>query len=130
MLFDHFLKLLPPRPEILEVGPGTGQATTALVSREAIVTAVEPGARLGAILSSKQDATRLRIINSFIEDANLEKAAYDVVFAAAAYRWVAPDYRIEIPLRVLKRGGVFATIDLIQVQSPEDGGYFEQAARI
>jgi 16S rRNA A1518/A1519 N6-dimethyltransferase RsmA/KsgA/DIM1 with predicted DNA glycosylase/AP lyase activity len=37
---------LPSAPEVLEVGPGTGQATRDLLARGAVVHAVEIGRRV------------------------------------------------------------------------------------
>jgi len=42
-VFDYLFDLLPPRPNILEVGPGTGQATRDLLRRGAVVHAIEIG---------------------------------------------------------------------------------------
>lgn len=49
-LFDDLFALLPTRPHILEVGPGTGQATRNLLSRGATVDAIEIGPRMAAKL--------------------------------------------------------------------------------
>jgi SAM-dependent methyltransferase len=57
-LYDRVRPAYPPAviddvaalgPRILEIGPGTGQATRALVERGAEVTAVERGPQLAAI---------------------------------------------------------------------------------
>jgi hypothetical protein len=40
-LFDALFEALPPQPEIVEVGPGTGQATKDLLARGATVHAIE-----------------------------------------------------------------------------------------
>ena len=42
-LFDDIFGLLPARPHVLEVGPGTGQATRDLLARGATVRAIEIG---------------------------------------------------------------------------------------
>jgi SAM-dependent methyltransferase len=42
-LYADLSKLLPPRPLILEVGPGTGQATRVLLADGVLVDAVEIG---------------------------------------------------------------------------------------
>src|SRR5262245_65787337 len=49
-LFDDLFALLPTRPHILEVGPGTGQATRNLVSHGATVHAIEIGPGMAAKL--------------------------------------------------------------------------------
>jgi SAM-dependent methyltransferase len=47
-LFDELASRVPPPADVLEVGPGTGQATGALLERGYRVLAVELGARLAA----------------------------------------------------------------------------------
>jgi len=64
-LFDELAAALPRSPVVVEVGPGTGQATKGLVARGARVTAVELGAHLGACRCRKSIAcgslTRQRV---------------------------------------------------------------------
>src|SRR4029077_19530388 len=50
-LFDELAAALPPAPVVVEVGPGTGQATKGLVAGGARVTAVEWGPHLAAVLA-------------------------------------------------------------------------------
>ena len=47
---DELLQMLPPGPEIVEVGPGTGQPTRDLLARGASVHAVEIGAAMAGPL--------------------------------------------------------------------------------
>src|SRR5438067_10261104 len=49
-LFDYLFDLLPPRPNILEVAPGTCQATRDLLRRGAVVHAIEIGPAMAARL--------------------------------------------------------------------------------
>lgn len=61
VLFDALFDLLPSKPEIVEVGPGTGQATKNLLARGASVRAVEIGPALAAILRANLTSDRLDI---------------------------------------------------------------------
>ena len=47
-MFDDLFRLLLPGPVVLEVGPGTGQATRDLLDRGAVVHAVEIGPAMAA----------------------------------------------------------------------------------
>ena len=130
-LFDELFALLPPEPRIVEVGPGTGQATADLLKRGAVVTAVEIGYDLASFLARKLGADdRLKVIRSSFEDAPLSLAAYDAVVSATAYHWVQPPARLEKPAAVLKPHGRLAVIDTNQVASPVDRGYFERVRPI
>lgn len=130
-LFDALFAMLPPRAmpaRAVEVGPGTGQATGALLARGAHVTAVEIGANLAAFLARKfADQPRLIVLNAAFEDAALPEASWDLVLSATAYHWVRADTRITKPHVLLAPGGVLAVIDTIQVRDDADRGYFERS---
>lgn len=128
VLFDELFAALPSEPQIVEVGPGTGQATRELVQRGARVTAVELGERF---------ANRLRtvfptvdVVHDEFESAPLPAQTFDAVVSATAYHWVRPDQQIERPRHLLRPGGRLAVIDLIQVDSPDDPDYFDRVQPI
>lgn len=129
-LFDHLFDRLPNDPSVVEVGPGTGQATARLIERGALVTAVELGPNLAMTLAAKFPDPPVTVVNAPFESAELSLASFDAVVAATAYHWVEPTQRVERPNALLRRGGLVAIIDLIQVDSPSDGGYFERVQPI
>jgi SAM-dependent methyltransferase len=95
-LFDKAFRYLRERvevaePQVVEIGPGTGQATRSLLERGARVTAVEIGASLSAFLRRKfAGESRLEVISAPFEVARLESGAYDLVFSATAFHWIDP----------------------------------------
>lgn len=129
-LFDALFQALPSQPEIVEVGPGTGQATKDLLARGAIVHAVEIGAAMAARLRSNLGTARLLVSVGAFEDLNIPPASCDAVFAATAYHWIAPAAQTDRPASILRPGGVVAIVDLIQVDSPSDLGFFAAAQPI
>jgi SAM-dependent methyltransferase len=130
-LYDTLFDMLPPEPNILEVGPGTGQATADLLKRGAIVTAVEIGREMASFLERKLGANdHLIVMRSSFEDADLPTGTYDAVVSATAYHWVLPPARLEKPAAILKPHGTIAVIDTNQVASPVDGGYLERVQPI
>src|SRR3954466_9157937 len=60
-IFDALFERLPPKPKIVEVGPGTGQATNDLLVRGASVHAIDIGPAMAAKLRSKVPSDRLRV---------------------------------------------------------------------
>ncbi|MEZ5380229.1 MAG: methyltransferase domain-containing protein [Microthrixaceae bacterium] len=88
-LFDQLFELLPPHPEIVEVGPGTGQATRDLLARGASVHAVEIGPAMAAKLRGNHESERLQVTVGDFEVLNLEPVGADAVFSASAYHWVS-----------------------------------------
>jgi SAM-dependent methyltransferase len=129
-LFDELFALLPDRPSVLEVGPGTGQATRDLLAHRATVHAIEIGPAMAEKLRQVLPARDLSIAVGDFEHVPADGASYDCVFSATAYHWIEPRARLDRPAGLLKRGGVVAIVDLIQVDSPNDRGFFAAAQPI
>ena len=122
---------LPASPHVLEMGPGTGQLTEQLLRYGAQVTAVELGPNLARLLESKLGMHGgLRVMNASFEDAPVEPGSFDGVVAATAYHWVADEAKATRPAELLRAGGCVGVIDLIQVDSPVDRGYFDRVQSI
>lgn len=86
-LFDGLFAVLPPRARVLEVGPGTGQATRDLLARGADVHAVEIGPAMAEKLREVLPAEELRITVGDFERVPSDEASFDCVFSATAYHW-------------------------------------------
>ncbi len=123
-MFDSLFEILPSTPTIIEVGPGTGQATTDLLSRGATVHAIEIGPSMAAALRANLDTDQLHITVGDFELVSLPPSSADAVFSATAYHWISPSSQTDQPAVVLRPGGVVAIVDLIQVHSPDDAGFF------
>ena len=129
-MFDELFRLLPNPPVVLEVGPGTGKATRDLLRRGAIVHAVEIGPAMAAKLRKVLPSSALTITIGDFEEVHVEEHGFDAVFSATAYHWISPKAQVDRPARVLKPGGVVAIVDLNQVSSPDDKGFFAAAQPI
>lgn len=123
-LFDALFELLPTEPRIVEVGPGTGQATRDLLDRGAWVHAVEIGPAMAARLRANLASDRLRVTVGDFEVVDLTPGAANAVFSATAYHWVSAEAQTSRPAELLQRSGVLTIVDLIQVDSPDDAGFF------
>ena len=126
-MFDELFRLLPSHPAVVEVGPGTGKATGDLLSRGASVYAVEIGPAMAAKLCEVHPSPALTVIVGDFEETDLEEHGFDAVFSATAYHWISQKAQVDRPASVLKPGGVVAIVDLNQVSSPEDKGFFAAA---
>jgi len=131
-LFDDLFALLPAGCELCEVGPGTGQATGDLLARGAHVTAVELGSAMAQRLVTRlgQHPGLVKVINAPFEHAGLADDAYDAVFSATAYHWVPTWAQTAQPARILRRAGVLAIVDTLQVDADEDDGFWERVQPI
>jgi len=129
-LFDVVFEMLPSAPTIVEVGPGTGQATRDLLARGASVHAVEIGPATAAKLRQNCPSTRLSVSIGDFEEIELPQSSADAVFSATAYHWISPPAQTNRPAFLLRPGGVLAIVDLIQVTDPADHGFFDAAQPI
>jgi SAM-dependent methyltransferase len=126
-MFVDLFSLLPSHPSVLEVGPGTGQATGDLLGHGATVHAIEIGPATARKLREVLPTNALAITVGDFEETPTEHHTYDCVFSATAYHWVSPAKQLDRPAELLKSQGVFAVVDLIQVDSPNDRGFFAAA---
>src|SRR5271154_3999877 len=126
-LFDVLFQMLPSHPEIVEVGPGTGQATKDLLARGASVLAIEIGPATAAKLRSNLPSDRLRVDVGDFEVMEIAAGEADAVFSATAYHRISREAQTDRPAAILRPGGGMAIVDLIQVQSPDDAGFFAAA---
>jgi SAM-dependent methyltransferase len=72
---------------VLEVGPGTGQATRRLLDLGARILALEPDPALAAYLKATLGAG-IEIRVTALEEAELEAAGFDLAVAASSFHWV------------------------------------------
>jgi SAM-dependent methyltransferase len=129
-LFDALCGMVGARPSVLEVGPGTGQATRDLLQRGARVHAVELGPAMAGRLRDALPSSNLTITIGDFEHVPVGAAAYDALFAATAYHWIEPAAQLDRPAQLLRPGGLVAIVDLIQVDSDVDRGFFDAAQPI
>ncbi len=79
---------LGPGSRVVEIGPGTGQATGRLLDAGSSVTAVELSNEMALELRAKLGHRDLEIIVGAFEDVTLERASFDLVTAATSFHWV------------------------------------------
>jgi SAM-dependent methyltransferase len=129
-LYDDLFADLRPEPHVVEVGPGTGQATRDLLAHGAHVHAIEIAPAMAEMLRNNLPSTDLTITISDFESADIAPRSADAIFSATAYHWVSPDAQLGRPARILEHGGMLAIVDLVQVKSPDDQGFFTAAQPI
>src|SRR5262245_40537532 len=128
-LFDELFALLPRRPRLVEVGPGTGQATGDLIARGASVVAVELGPSLAARLRTAVPSPHLEIVVGDFELVDLAAASFDGLVSFCAYHWIPSPANVDRPAQLV-RAGIVAIITLEQVTSPDDRGFYAAAQPI
>ena len=98
--------------EVLEIGPGTGQATGPLLGLGASVVAVELGSEFAALLRQRFGGRPLRVEVGPFEDVAPsligEGLTVDLVVAATSFHWVPTDLGLQLAADLLRPGGWLA----------------------
>ncbi len=112
-LFDRLSAYggLGPTARVLEVAPGTGQATGSMAERGWTVTAVELSPELAAVARRQLAGyARVEVVVSAFEDWGPPAALYDAFVCATAYHWLDPVTRVQRISAALRPGGTVAVI--------------------
>jgi SAM-dependent methyltransferase len=93
---------------VLEIGPGTGQATRRLLAlgAEPLVT-LEPDPALASYLNESLGA-RVEVRQTTLEDAELERGVYDLGAAASSFHWIDEGVGLARISAALRAGGWLA----------------------
>jgi ubiquinone/menaquinone biosynthesis C-methylase UbiE len=115
--------------KLLEIGPGTGQATRSLAEKGFEITAIELGAALAEVARHElRDHKNVRVITGAFEEAILPEASFDLVFAATSFHWIDPSIKFSKTHQVLKPDGHLAIIHTHHT-SDEQGDVFFKASQ-
>ena len=94
---------------MLEVGAGTGKATSMFASRKIRVLAIEPSAEMVAVARRRSAAAGMvQIEQSDFERWDPAGREFPLVFAAQAWHWVDPTIGFAKATQVLRPGGLLA----------------------
>jgi SAM-dependent methyltransferase len=112
-LFDDLVRLsgLAPDARILEIGPGTGQATLPLARRGFAILGLELGKHMADLARRNlRQYPKVEIRNVAFEDWTPEPETFDLVLAATAFHWIPG--RIAWPrcAKILRPGGQLALL--------------------
>jgi SAM-dependent methyltransferase len=125
-VFDDVIRLggLTPGSRVVEIGPGTGQATRPLAARGIRVLALEVGPNLAerARTNLAGDAG-VEVLHTSFEAWASGGERFDAVFACNSFHWLDPDIRFAKAASILRSGGhlvVLATPWII----PDDADRF------
>lgn len=106
---------------ILEIGPGTGQATVPLAERGYRVVAVELGPDLAAIARRRLARyPAVEVVVATFEDWPLPKEPFDAVVSATAFHWIDPAIRVPKAAQALRPGGSLAILETRRIPIGSD----------
>ena len=110
---------LPVGGRILEIGPGTGQATLPLAERGFSITGIELSEGLASVARGKLlSYPNVQIICEPFETWAPVAVSFDVVVAFTAFHWIDHDVRFKKPAELLRSGGALALVATSHVRVP------------
>ena len=132
-IFDIITEVahLPKTAKILEIGPGTGQATEPFAQHGYYITAVELGEHLAEVARHKLSVyPNVEIVVGAFEDVDLPAHAYDLVLSATALHWIKPPFKFTKTHHILRPHGHIAIIHTNHVSDGEGDAYFHASQEI
>lgn len=109
---------LTPSAAVLEVGCGSGQATSDLAARARHVVAIDPGAQLIAQARTRVTAGNVAFVVAPFETFATEDGAFDLVASAQAWHWIPPDISYPRAARLLTPRGTLAVFGHVPARLP------------
>ena len=110
-LFDHLINCtkLGPDRKVLEIGPGTGQATEPILKTGCDYHAVELGEHLCAKMREKYDHyPNFHIVNDDFITYDFGQQRFDLIYSAATIQWIPEETAFSKTYGLLKPGGTHA----------------------
>jgi SAM-dependent methyltransferase len=112
-LFDDLVELsgIPEGGRILEIGPGTGQATLPLARRGFSITGIELGASMARLCRENVAGfPKVEILNSAFEAWKPGPEGFDLAFSATAFHWISARLAFSRCAKALKPHGSLALV--------------------
>ena len=110
-LFDRLIEYarVGPGKEVLEIGPGTGQATDPILGTGCAYLAIELGEHLCAKMREKYgSAPNFHIVNDDFITHDFGEQRFDLIYSAATIQWIPEEIAFSKTFSLLKPGGVLA----------------------
>ncbi|OVE78548.1 hypothetical protein BVY00_02520, partial [bacterium G20] len=116
---------------LLEIGPGTGQATLPLARKGYEITAIELGSNLAEVLHYKlRKYLDTKVIIGAFEEVNLPPESLDLIYSATAFHWVKPEAKYKKTYQLLKPNGYLAIIHTNHISDEKGDSFFDASQPI
>jgi SAM-dependent methyltransferase len=127
-LFSTLISItgLTSNAEVLEIGPGTGQATKPLAIGGYNITCIELGSALSKVAQHElSDYPNVEILTGAFESMKLPNGTFDLVLAATSFHWIKPEVKYIKSHQILKQNGYLAIIHTNHVSDEKGDFLFE-----
>ena len=102
---------IDPNSSVLELGPGTGQATDPILLTGCDYNAIELGEHLYAMMKQKYDRyPNFHIVNDDFITHDFGERQFDCVYSAATIQWIPEEVGFGKTFSLLKPGGTLAML--------------------
>lgn len=132
-LFDHLIVRagIGRDTKVLELGPGTGQATDPILGTGCDYTAIELGKNLADFLRDKyRNFGNYKLINDDFLTHDFGEESYDLIYSAAAIQWLPEDKAFSRTFELLRSGGMLAMMFLRMDQRSAQPKMYEDIQRV
>lgn len=114
------------RPRLVaDLGCGTGLSTQPWIERAEFVVGIEPLDAMLTVARTSVQAENLEWRRAFAHETGLPDGSVDIAVCSQSFHWMEPQPTLREVARILRPGGVFATIDC---DMPAIDGEVETAA--
>jgi ubiquinone/menaquinone biosynthesis C-methylase UbiE len=97
--------------KVIDIGCGTGLSTRIWAKYADEVVGIEPNDEMRRQAKSHSDSSNVHYQKGFSVSTGLPDSCADIVTVVEAFHWMEPTATIKEIARVLRHGGLFATID-------------------
>lgn len=98
---------LNSRKDVLEIGPGTGQATEPILKTGCSYKAIELGENFTEFMKNRyRTYSNFDIVNADFETYDFGKQKFDLIYSAATIQWIPEEIAFSKVYNILKPGGI------------------------
>lgn len=116
---------------VLEIGPGTGQATEPILETGCRYTAIELGENFTSFMKNKFSCyDNFQIINDDFETHDFHPDSFDLIFSAATIQWIPEKVAFSKTYQILKPGGYLAMFMTRSDEKSANGNLYEKIDQV